>query len=136
LGHHPGAATSSAATQPAERVVFVIEDDPDIRDMITQILELEGYAVRSATDGSDALMQIRQGDGYPALILLDLMMPVMNGWEFRNAQLQDPGLAEIPVVVLSGDGTVAAKAGTMHANGFLKKPVDLNALLQTVERFC
>ncbi|MDF2694586.1 MAG: response regulator [Labilithrix sp.] len=135
MDQHPVAATA-AKVAPDERVVFVVEDDPDIRDMITQILELEGYCVRTATDGSDALMQIRAQGQHPALILLDLMMPVMNGWEFRTAQLQDPRLASIPVVVLSGDGTVAAKAGTMHANGFLKKPVDLNALLQTVERFC
>jgi two-component system chemotaxis response regulator CheY len=117
------------------RDVFVVEDDADIRDMIRQILELEGYSVRTASDGHDALMQIRHGEP-PRVILLDLMMPGMNGWEFRSAQLDDPSLASIPVIVLSGDGTVAAKAGTMNAAGFLRKPVDLSTLLETVGRFC
>ena len=121
--------------ESSDRVVFVVEDDADIRDMIRQILELEGYAVRTASDGFDALAQIRHGER-PRLILLDLMMPGMNGWEFRAAQLEDPSLADIPVVVLSGDGTVASKAGTMNAAGFLRKPVELNTLLETVSRFC
>jgi CheY-like chemotaxis protein len=115
--------------------VLVVEDDADIRDMISQILEFEGYPVRTASDGSDALEQIRDG-GRPGLILLDLMMPVMTGWQFRAAQLEDPALADIPVVVISGDGTVAAKAGAMNAAGFLRKPVDLTTLLETVGRFC
>lgn len=114
--------------------MLVVEDDADIRDMIRQILELEGYPVQTAADGLDALAQIRRE--LPGLILLDLMMPAMNGWEFRAAQLEDPRLAAIPVVVLSGDGTVAAKAGSLKAAGFLKKPVELSQLLETVGRFC
>ena len=119
-----------------DRLVFVVEDDADIRDMIRQILELEGYRVLTASDGSEALDHIRHAGERPSVILLDLMMPGMNGWEFRAAQLKDPTLADIPVVVLSGDGTVAAKAGTMNAAGFLRKPVELATLLETVSRFC
>lgn len=125
----------SASETANHRVVFVVEDDADIRDMIREILELEGYSVRTASDGAKALEQIRLGEA-PRLILLDLMMPGMNGWEFRSAQLDDPRLAKIPVIVLSGDGTVAAKAGNMNAAGYLKKPVDLSTLLETVSRFC
>jgi CheY-like chemotaxis protein len=69
-------------------------------------------------------------------VLVDLMMPVMNGWEFRAALLEDPGLVDVPVVVLSGDGNVPTKASSMNATGFLRKPVDLALLLATVERFC
>lgn len=121
--------------EPEKRDVLVVEDDADIRDTISQILEFEGYAVATARNGAEALAQMRRGRR-PAVILLDLMMPGMNGWEFRSAQLVDPALADIPVVVLSGDRTVAAEAGDMKAAGFLTKPVELSMLLDTVRRFC
>jgi CheY-like chemotaxis protein len=117
------------------RVVFVVEDDADVRAMLEQALELEGYAVASAANGQEALEWLRV-EGPPSLILLDLMMPVMNGWQFMAVQTTDPNLSTIPVVVLSGDATIDAKAQSLGATGFLRKPVTIDALLATVEKFC
>lgn len=116
--------------------ILVVEDDFDIRDTLAQILEAEGYIVSGAANGLEALELLRRdGAGAPALILLDLMMPVMNGWQFRAEQLQDPKLASIPVVVISADASVHQKAASIEAAGFLKKPVQLDTLLETVGRF-
>lgn len=116
--------------------ILVVEDDFDIRDTLAQILEAEGYVVRGAANGHEALELLRRDRGdLPALILLDLMMPVMNGWQFRAEQLQDPELATIPVVVISADASVHQKAASIDAASFLKKPVQLETLLDTVFRF-
>jgi CheY-like chemotaxis protein len=111
----------------------VVEDDPDIRAMLAQLLEFEGYEVHSAGNGREALKRLREGVR-PFLLLVDLMMPIMDGWEFLEAQSQDPSLASIPVVVFSGDGNVG-RAGSLPVAGYLRKPIDCNALLATVERF-
>ncbi|PLS79555.1 MAG: response regulator, partial [Chloroflexi bacterium] len=81
--------------------ILVVDDDSGIREALTDILEDEGYAVRSACDGQAALDLLRQQAEPPALVLLDLMMPRMNGWQFRSEQRRDPALANIPVVVIS-----------------------------------
>jgi CheY-like chemotaxis protein len=114
-------------------LVLVVDDDVDIRDMITQALELEGWRVVGAANGAEALRAVRRGPR-PDVILLDLMMPVMNGWEFMEAQRQDAALAAIPVVLISGDERLREKAAAAHVAGFLKKPMDLVALLDTVQR--
>ncbi len=119
------------------RPILLVEDDADIRGMISQLLELEGYRVEVCANGADALVVLRAsapGD-MPGLILLDLMMPVMNGWQFRAEQALDPGLDEIPVVVMSGDGRVTERAPPVRAASFLKKPVDLDVLLETIRRY-
>ncbi len=110
--------------------VMLVEDDPDIRAMVSALLELEGFAVRACEDGREALDLLRRGER-PFLILLDLMMPKMNGWQFRAEQMRDAALAGIPVVVLSGD-VRGQDPGSVRADGFLKKPIDLDVLLQTV----
>ena len=114
-------------------VVLVVDDDADIRDMIAQALELEGWRVVGAANGEEALRAARQGPR-PDVILLDLMMPVMNGWEFMDAQREDAALATIPVVLISGDERLKEKAGKARVAGFLKKPMDLVELLAVVER--
>jgi CheY-like chemotaxis protein len=116
--------------------ILVVDDDASIRDVVQAVLEDEGYTVRSAAHGRDALQLLRSGTGVPQLILLDLMMPVMNGWEFRAAQQADLTLAAVPVVVLSADRDVALKAAELRVPAFLTKPVSLIALLDVVERFC
>jgi CheY-like chemotaxis protein len=118
----------------ADRPVMLVEDDSDIRAMISQLLELEGYQVLATSNGIDALEMLRGGQR-PFLILLDLMMPVMNGWQFRAEQARDETIAGIPVVVMSGDGRAAEKTEQVRAAAFLKKPIDLDLLLATVERF-
>jgi CheY-like chemotaxis protein len=111
--------------------VLVVDDDPDIRDALCFVIEGAGYEVRSADNGREALERMRT-EARPAVVILDLMMPVMNGWQFRDEQSRDPALADVPVVVLTGDGRIAAKAATLGAQGYLKKPVELSALLATV----
>ena len=122
-------------TVAAKRRIAVIDDDFDIRSMLTLVLEMDGYEVVAAANGQEALERLRSGPP-TALILLDLMMPVMNGWQFRAAQKEDAGLASIPVVVLSGDGNVAEKTASIGAAGYLRKPIDLEALLETVKSYC
>lgn len=114
--------------------VYVVDDDLDIRSSLTEILEFKGYRVIEAANGQEALDRLHTG-ARPCLILLDLMMPVLNGWEFRSRQLQDERLAAIPVVILSGAGR-AAEASCLGAAGFLPKPLELSELLATVERHC
>ena len=116
--------------------ILIVDDDYNIRDALTQILEDEGYYVSSATNGLDAITQLRNNSDLPCLILLDLSMPIMNGWEFRDVQQQDPALARIPVVVLSADRSAQHKAASIHANGYLQKPVDITILIDTVEHYC
>ncbi len=115
--------------------VLIVEDDADIRDALAEILRDEGYEVVGAGHGQDALTHLR-GGGRPALILLDLMMPVMNGWQFREAQVADATLAAIPVVVISADGAAAREAVHIGADAFLQKPIELEELLVTVARYC
>src|SRR5262249_6860800 len=115
------------------RCLLVVEDDPDIRAMLSQLLEFEGYQVIAASNGRDALERLR-GGARPFLLLVDLMMPIMDGWEFLEQRAKEPDLASIPAVVFSGDGNVGS-AGGLSVAGYLRKPIDCNALLATVERF-
>ncbi|HEY3356918.1 MAG TPA: response regulator [Polyangia bacterium] len=117
-----------------DAVVLVIDDDFDIRLMIANILELEGFRVQSAANGLEAIRQLQSGLR-PTLILLDLMMPVMNGWQFMDEQARDPALRGIPVVLVSGDERLADRAATAGVAGYLRKPVDLDDLLRTVEQY-
>jgi CheY-like chemotaxis protein len=116
-------------------MILVVEDDSAIREVLTDVLESEGYQVVNAANGREAI-QLLRGTTLPCLILLDLMMPVMNGWQFRDEQRQDPVLAPVPVVVISADSDLPTKAAAIHANDFLKKPIELNRLLDTVEQYC
>ena len=113
--------------------VLVVDDDFDIRQMLSLALELDGFRVLSAANGEEALSLLRQGPR-AELILLDLMMPVMNGSQFRTEQRRDPDLWAIPVVVLTGNGSAGnAVAG---AAGYLRKPIDVDDLLATVRTVC
>lgn len=112
--------------------VLIVEDDRDIRDSLKLVLEMEGFQARTAENGQAALEVLKNADR-PCLILLDLMMPVMNGWEFLHSMQQDCVIATIPVVVVSA---VAEKAKDHGVAGYVKKPVDLNVLLSLVRRFC
>ncbi|HVX93287.1 MAG TPA: response regulator [Polyangia bacterium] len=116
--------------------ILVIEDDVDILRAVVQVLEDEGHTVRAAENGRAALALLRAPDaGLPCVILLDLMMPVMDGWAFRAEQLRDPALAHIPVIVLTADGNAAEKAALMNGAGALRKPVELLTLLAAIQPF-
>ncbi len=114
--------------------ILVVDDDADIRDSLRDALELEGYTVAVAANGRDAWESLRP-EALPALILLDLMMPVMNGAEFLRLLRADDRLRSVPVVVVTAFG---ASAGSVVAEsqGLLPKPLDLEQLLRTVERYC
>jgi CheY-like chemotaxis protein len=110
------------------RRVLVVDDDKDIRDTIVELLSDEGYEVVSARDGVEALKRLRERP--TDLVILDLMMPRMDGWQFRREQVADPHLAHIPVVVVSAYG----HRDDIEAEAFVPKPCDLQALLDAVER--
>lgn len=116
--------------------ILIVDDDYGIRDSLTQIFEDEGYDVTSASNGEEAITLLRNHAVHPQVILLDLMMPIMNGWEFRSAQQQDPALATIPVVVISADRQLSQHASVLRANAYLAKPINFATLLDTVEQYC
>ncbi|MBX5481300.1 MAG: response regulator transcription factor [Myxococcaceae bacterium] len=109
-----------------------MDDDPDILDALSEILEAEGFSVTRARNGQEALERLQPR---PDLILLDLMMPVMDGYEFarRMKSLQNPS-SRIPILVLSADRNVSAKAKDIGAAGFLAKPFELGDLLGMVKQ--
>jgi signal transduction histidine kinase len=113
------------------RSLLVVEDDADIREALDGLLSMEGFRVSGCSNGREALDWLRNSPK-PDLILLDLMMPVMDGWQFRVAQKEDPELANIPVLALSADST--AKAAAIDAEAYLKKPVDYDTLIDTIDR--
>jgi CheY-like chemotaxis protein len=112
--------------------ILVIEDDSDIRNMFMLLLESMGYDVVGATNGKEGL-EILAGIPGPCLILLDLMMPVMNGWEFLQAIRKDDVLAVNPVVILSA---FSDQVKGEKVEAILKKPVDADALMKLVKKFC
>jgi CheY-like chemotaxis protein len=115
------------------KTILVVEDDAATRDALVLILSDRGFTVLGAANGQEALGVLR-GATRPDLILLDLMMPIMDGWQFRREQGRDPALAAIPVVVLSADGNVQQKAASLRAADYLQKPVDVEHLLEVVRR--
>ncbi|HSD21049.1 MAG TPA: response regulator [Anaeromyxobacter sp.] len=110
-------------------LVLVVDDDPDILDAICDILEGEGYRVARARHGVEALERVEAEP--PAIILLDLMMPVMDGLAFAQALRERPGKEGIPIVVISADGN-PQRAASVDAAGYLAKPFDIDALLSQV----
>jgi CheY-like chemotaxis protein len=121
-------------SEPSRRRVVVIDDDTDIVESIAIVLEGAGYDAEASSNGKEALDRVRAER--PCLILLDLMMPGMNGWQFRAEQLQDATISSIPVVVMTGFPAAAENAKSLGASACLKKPIDLDDLLDTVARYC
>jgi CheY-like chemotaxis protein len=114
--------------------ILVVDDDADIRETLRDALEFEGYAVDVAANGRDAWESLRP-EALPALILLDLMMPVMNGAEFLRLLRSDAQMKSVPVVVVTAFGASAGGVAA-ESQGLLPKPLDLELLLRTVERYC
>ena len=117
----------------ADGHVLVVEDDQDLRDALRDALALEGYRVVGAANGADALRHLESGSR-PCLILLDLMMPVMDGWEFRRVVLGNPTLADIPVVVMTAAG--ARRAEGIAATQVLEKPLEMDTVVDIVQTHC
>ncbi len=114
--------------------VLLVEDDHNIREALLDALAAEGYRVHCAANGREALSALKSCT--PQLILLDLMMPVMDGWQFRSEQQRDPSLARIPVIVISADHRLKDKVSALAVDAFLAKPFELDTLLATVDRYC
>ena len=116
--------------------ILVVDDDAGIRQLLTVFLEHNGYHATSVPNGLEALTYLRSSLDLPQLIVLDLMMPVMDGAEFRRAQQEDPRLAPIAVVVMSAAENIQAQAPTLTADAYIPKPIDFDALLPLVEQYC
>lgn len=122
-------------SNPARSVVLVVEDDVDVRESLADSIRDEGYEVATAANGLEALEWL-QDNPAPCLILLDLWMPVMSGEDFRAAQLQDPSLASIPVIIISAATDAAKRASLLGARRCLTKPILFETLLRTLEEHC
>ena len=110
--------------------ILIVEDHADLRDMLAVLLETEGYAVQTATNGIEALERLHEE--CPRLILLDLMMPVMSGDEFRERQLADPRYRDVPVICMTAAHDGRERAARMHADDYFQKPLDFEQLLTVV----
>jgi len=124
----------TAVPSKTECTVLIVEDDQDIRDALRDVLELDGYEVVEASNGKEGLDRL-SAIVRPCFILLDLMMPVMSGREFLAVLRETDVLATIPVVVVSAWPDEAARV-CERTQGFVKKPVSLDALLSLVQKFC
>ena len=120
--------------------VLIVEDDPDIRKMLSALLAHEGFHAVAAEDGLEALHLLRtvrhRAPETPCLVLLDLKMPRLGGHEFRRAQLGDPTVASVPVAVMSGAVDLEQRAQDLGAVATVAKPINIDRLMDVVRRYC
>lgn len=116
--------------------VLVVEDDPDMRESMESVLTYAGHTIATVADGVEALSWLSGDRPHPCVIVLDLMMPGMNGLELRSRLRADPHLSTIPVVVLTGAGTLADRSAAELEAEILRKPIDLRDLLAAIHRHC
>jgi CheY-like chemotaxis protein len=114
--------------------ILVVDDDPDLRRTLAEVLEDEGFQATCARNGEEALRLLTGSP--PSAILLDLTMPVMDGWAFRERQRLDPALARIPTVVISAAYSDPRSVASLHADAFLAKPFEVSRLTETLQRLC
>jgi CheY-like chemotaxis protein len=140
LRHHawhrpaePDSVYFSPTTLAPDEFILVVDDDADIRESLSDLLSDEGYRVRAAGNGKEALELLRQ-TAAPCMILLDLMMPVMNGWQFVAEKSGDPALSGIPVWIITAAGD--AHPPPPGVSGVLRKPFRLSDLLDVVDQNC
>ena len=115
--------------------VLIVEDDEDVRESLADVLAARGYQTLTAENGDVALAMIRDDGVKPSLVLLDLMMPVMDGYQFLQNQAEDPWLAEVPVVLVTAQRP-ARKLAFSAVRGVIEKPLDLRSLLSVVRDVC
>ena len=125
--------TMPGQTSPRQRLLLV-EDDTDLRDALREALETSGYVVECANNGREALDYL-ETSAPPCVVLLDLMMPIMNGWEFRELQSRNDKISSIPIVILTADGRADLKAQSLGADDYLRKPIQIETLLRVVQRY-
>lgn len=119
-----------------QKNILVIDDDDAIRESLCELLDSEGFHVTSATNGQTALSHLNSDIRLPDLILVDLMMPVMDGIQFCKEKELIQRISHIPVVIMSADGQIKAKQENSGAIGHLRKPADIDVIIETVKRFC
>ncbi|HEX4404976.1 MAG TPA: response regulator [Polyangia bacterium] len=119
----------------ASHTIMLIEDDRDICAIVEQVLADEGYGTIGVSNGVEGLQRLRAAAQRPFLIILDLMLPVMDAWQFRAEQAADARLADIPIVIFSANPKAPQHAEALGAAGVLRKPPNLDDLLSLVERF-
>ncbi len=115
--------------------ILLIEDDADIRELLAELLQFRGYQVAAVANGREALDRL-EADVLPCLIILDLMLPVISGWEFRRRQLSDPRWSTIPTVLLSSANNLSEQLQRLQAVAFIPKPIDFQLLYETIDRYC
>jgi CheY-like chemotaxis protein len=114
--------------------ILLVDDDNEVRELLTEMLESAGFAVETARNGVEALDALRRRR--PTLVILDLMMPVMDGWQLRARMLEDEPLANIPVIVMSGAGDLCERSEALSARELYAKPVAWPTLLEALRRHC
>ena len=113
--------------------ILIVDDDNDVRSALSELLQEEGFSVEAAPNGREALARLRTGKVHPAVILLDLMMPGMDGWDFRSEQMRDPKLASVPVVIVSASGFSRESIRTQFGSAaYVEKPIEKDALLGAI----
>jgi len=120
------------------KLILIVEDDIDVAQSVADVLEAAGYRTTIAANGRAALDHLLKNghNGHPDLILLDMMMPIMDGWQFREEQRKLAALDSIPVVTVTADGDARGKAASIQAAGHVSKPFMIDSLLDEVERIC
>ncbi|MFO7167760.1 MAG: response regulator [Chloroflexota bacterium] len=116
--------------------ILVVDDEAGIRQLLEVFLTHHGYSTASVANGAEALNYLRRSQVLPDMILLDMMMPVMGGTDFRLAQLQDPRIAAVPVVLMSAAAELPEETSPLQFAAHLPKPIDFEALRALVERYC
>jgi CheY-like chemotaxis protein len=116
--------------------ILLVEDDEDIRETLRELLEGEGYEVLFAENGQIGLDKLSQTIILPNLILLDLMMPIKDGFQFCAEKDANPKIAHLPVIVMSADGHIRENKQRVNARAYLKKPLDIYEIIEIVEKFC
>lgn len=119
----------------ANKKILIVEDVPDIREIVSEIFLLEGYDVDHANNGREALEKLK-AEALPCLILLDLTMPVMDGAQFREEQLKDDRIAHIPVYVMSARHDLGGRAQALKVSGFFIKPFSVDDVLAAAKACC
>lgn len=115
--------------------ILIIEDDHDILSALGELLTAEGYRVFTAENGQNALDLLNQSDSLPDLVLLDLMMPVMDGFQFCRIVINDEKLKNVPLVAMSADGYLREKIIKIRQTDFLTKPLELETILNTISKY-
>ena len=133
-GSDPAARALDVRDTGGRRSILVIDDDPDLRLLLSAVLKSEGYDVLTAENGAAGLSVLRTM--VPDLIILDFMMPVMNGWQFREAQAAIPQYAHVPIVCLSGYHAARRQAAALGMGACIQKPFEIEDLIKIVHRSC